>query len=258
MKKSLVKWIIGVAVGVALSGMTVCAEDDPEVLRARPIPSTNIVEHYDNKIMYGAEQTSEEYYYRPILSFYDEDNDYWWIRETMYNMGYRVLGLTDSGYYVTEGWSEKGHFYHYIPKHLLQDTPQADYIPVDMTEVAQRLAELEAIYPTGSLYTLPRHAIRFDIEAKKYVFGEDRLCKGGLSMDAENINIGDTLSIPRSIGWGQGIVTDVADDYIIVGYADWSAYMKNEISDKIAVMHWNVKISIDELKREGLVIDKSY
>ena len=102
MKKSLVKWIIGVAVGVALSGMTVCAEDD-----SRPAPSTNIVEYYDNKIMYEVDPPTPYDSY-PVYYVRDGAGKEGWGTTAHCmspNIGLRVIGITDSGYYVTEGWS---------------------------------------------------------------------------------------------------------------------------------------------------------
>ena len=243
MKKSLVKWIIGVAVGVALSGMTVCAEEG-----SRPAPSTNIVEHYDNRIMYVSESINDV----DRVVFQVDNRGYGWFIGHPYNVGVRVIGLTDSGYYVTEGWGVGGHCYQYIPAQYMQDTPNPGYVPVSEAEILTKLAELQAMYPEGTTF-VREYGRRFARIADEYVFGEDwcpvynPTCRqSGLDTDVYNINIGDTIGTPD--GRGRGIVTAVDKDYVTVGYEDKETH----------VIHWNVKYSIEDFKREGCALGKRY
>lgn len=237
MKKSLVKWIIGVTIGVALSGMTVCAEED-----SRPAPSTNIVEHYDNKIMYVSRAINDEY--RPVYQVNESGRG--WTTTSPYNIGERVIGLTDSGYYVTEGWTGAriGHSYQYIPKHLMQDTPNPGYVPVSEAEILTKLAEFQTMHPEGSLY-VSEHGISFDLAADEYVFGKTVNSvynptgrQSGISCDIKNVHLGDLVSTPDSKG--RGIVTAVDGNTITMGliYSDH-------------IVHWNVKFSIDDYIRNN-------
>ena len=245
MKKSLVKWIIGVAIGVALSGMTVCAEG-----KIPPSISTNIVEHYDNRIMYVSESINDV----DRVVFQVDNRGYSWFNGHPYNVGVRVIGLTDSGYYVTEGWSggKGGHCYQYIPAQYMQDTPNPGYVPVSEAEILTKLAELQTMYPEGSTF-IRKNDRSFSIIADEYVFGED-YCpvynptgrQSGLSTDVYNINIGDTIDAPDCRG--RGIVTAVDKDYVTLGYEDRETH----------VIHWNVKYSIEDCKREGVALGKRY
>lgn len=248
MKKSLVKWIIGVAVGVVLSGMTVCAEED---LSTRPIPSTNIVEHYDNKIMYVSDAINNEY--RPVWQV--NESGCGWSTTSPYNIGERVIGLTDSGYYVTEGWvgGRTGHVYEYIPKHLMQDTPNPGYVPVSEAEILTKLAEFQAMFPEGSTFERYDGHRHFDIAADRYVFGDpvDSVHnptgrQSGISCDIKNVHLGDLVSTPDSKG--RGIVTAVDGNTITMGliYSDH-------------IVHWNVKFSIDDyINNNGGGLSKRY
>ena len=243
MKKSLVKWIIGVTIGVALSGMTVCAEG-----KIPPSISTNIVEHYDNRIMYVSESINDV----GRVVFQVDNRGCGWFIGHPYNVGVRVIGLTDSGYYVTEGWGVGGHTYEYIPAQYMQDTPNPGYVPVSEAEILTKLAELQAMYPEGSTF-VRKNCRSFARVADLYVFGED-YCpvyhptgrQSGIDTDVYNINIGDTISSPN--GHGRGIVTAVDKDYVTVGYED----------NETHVIHWNVKYSIEDLKREGVDLGKRY
>lgn len=246
-KSSVIRYILGVVIGVAFAGMTVCAEEG-----SRPAPpSTNIIEHYDNRIMYVSKSINDV----DRVVFQVNDLGIGWFIGHPYNVGVRVIGLTDSGYYVTEGWSigKGGHCYQYIPAQYMQDTPNPGYVPVDMNEVAQRLNELETlIYPEGSTF-VRKNGRPFWILADEYVFGEDfdpvfnpTGRQSGLDTDVYNINIGDTIGTPD--GRGRGIVTAVDKDYVTVGYEDKETH----------VIHWNVKYSIEDFKREGCALSKRY
>lgn len=252
MKKSLVKWIIGVTVGVALSGMTVCAEGAKEDLSTRPIPSTNIIEHYDNRIMYVSNSIHDAY--KPNWQVSERSSG--WTTESPYNIGVRVIGLTDSGYYVTEGWvgGKAGHCYEYIPKQYMQDTPNPGYVPVSESEILTKLAEFQSMYPEGSIYIPSTPARGFDREADLYVFGED-YCpefnptgrQSGISCDVKNVHIGDTIGTPDKKG--RGIVTAVEGNILTIGYAD-----------RDGIVHWGVKYSFDEYisNKSGGGIGKRY
>lgn len=245
MKKSLVKWIIGVAIGVALSGMTVCAEG-----KIPPSISTNIVEHYDNRIMYVSESINDV----DRVVFQVGNGGIGWFIGHPYNVGVRVIGLTDSGYYVTEGWNggEDGYCRQYIPAQYMQDTPNPGYVPVSEAEILTKLAELQVMYPEGSTF-IRKNDRRFARVADLYVFGEEwdpvfnpTGRQSGSDTDVYNINIGDTISTPDCRG--RGIVTAVDKDYITIGYEDRETH----------VIHWNVKCSIEDYKREGVAIGKRY